>query len=100
LPLAIRWRRELPATDDRAGVLHLADKSAPGSTRGLSETYAARLDALPPVPRPFKTLPQTIVARTAHWVEPRLVAEVRYTEWTSDGSLRARCKQLKRNSRK
>ena len=24
----------------------------------------------------------------AHWVEPRLVAEVRYTEWTGDGSLR------------
>jgi bifunctional non-homologous end joining protein LigD len=30
----------------------------------------------------------TIVARTAHWIEPRLVAEVRYSEWTGDGSLR------------
>ena len=46
------------------------------------------LDALGRVPRPFKTLPVTIVARTAHWVEPRLVAEVRYSEWTGDGSLR------------
>jgi len=24
----------------------------------------------------------------SHWVEPRLVAEVRYAEWTSEGSLR------------
>ena len=28
------------------------------------------------------------VARGTHWVEPRLVAEVRYSEWTADGSLR------------
>lgn len=28
------------------------------------------------------------VARGARWVEPRLVAEVRFTEWTGDGSLR------------
>lgn len=28
------------------------------------------------------------VARSARWVEPRLIAEIRFTEWTSDGSLR------------
>src|SRR6185369_9759250 len=26
--------------------------------------------------------------RDAHWVAPRLVAQVRFTEWTSDGKLR------------
>lgn len=26
--------------------------------------------------------------RSAHWVEPELVAEVGFTEWTSDGKLR------------
>ena len=26
--------------------------------------------------------------RDAHWVQPRLVAQVRFTEWTSDGKLR------------
>src|SRR5207247_549432 len=26
--------------------------------------------------------------RDAHWVKPRLVAQVRFTEWTSDGKLR------------
>jgi bifunctional non-homologous end joining protein LigD len=35
---------------------------------------------------PFTTKPKT--ATTAHFVEPRLVAQVRFTEWTRDGSLR------------
>src|SRR5207248_1188235 len=26
--------------------------------------------------------------RDAHWVKPRLVAQVRFTEWTADGKLR------------
>ena len=33
-----------------------------------------------PVPRRY--------ARGAHWVEPRLVGEVAFTEWTADGSMR------------
>jgi len=28
------------------------------------------------------------LAERAHWVEPRLVAEVQFTEWTSDGTIR------------
>jgi bifunctional non-homologous end joining protein LigD len=27
-------------------------------------------------------------ARDAHWTQPRLVGEVTFTEWTSDGSMR------------
>ena len=27
-------------------------------------------------------------ARGAHWVQPRLVGEVAFTEWTADGSMR------------
>jgi bifunctional non-homologous end joining protein LigD len=73
---------------DRAGVLHLAGKVGTGFDEKTLGDLRRRLDALPQMPRPFKTLPVTIVARTAHWVEPRLVADVRYTEWTSDGSLR------------
>jgi bifunctional non-homologous end joining protein LigD len=30
----------------------------------------------------------TIPERTAHWVEPRLVGQVAFTEWTADGQLR------------
>lgn len=36
-------------------------------------------------PRPADLIPET---KTTTWVEPRLVCEVRYTEWTPDGVLR------------
>ena len=50
----------------------------------------AILDKLRPLARatpPFDagTLP---TGRGHHWVEPRLVAEVRFTDWTADGGLR------------
>lgn len=35
---------------------------------------------------PFKTGKPP--SRSAHWVEPKLVAEVEFTEWTRDGKLR------------
>ena len=39
---------------------------------------------------PFPTPPKMprVRARDLHWVEPRLVAEVEFTEWTGDGLLR------------
>ncbi len=37
------------------------------------------------VPLPAEQIPET---KTTTWVEPRLVAEVRYREWTPDGLLR------------
>ena len=37
---------------------------------------------------PFHNPPQGAEARGAHWVKPVLVAEVSFTEWTADGTLR------------
>jgi len=37
---------------------------------------------------PFTPPPPGALARRAHWVEPRLVAEVQFTEWTGDGKIR------------
>src|SRR5207244_4308662 len=37
---------------------------------------------------PFHNPPRGAEARRAHWVKPRLVAEVAFTEWTDDGTLR------------
>src|ERR1041385_7129914 len=37
--------------------------------------------------RPFKEVPNEV--RKATWVEPRLVCEIRFNEWTSDNKLRA-----------
>ena len=33
-------------------------------------------------------LPKGVSKKGVHWVEPRLVAQVRYAEWTSDAILR------------
>jgi bifunctional non-homologous end joining protein LigD len=37
---------------------------------------------------PFDPAPPGALAKRAHWVEPRLVAEVQFTEWTGDGKIR------------
>jgi len=37
---------------------------------------------------PFDPSPPAPVARTSHWVKPRLVCEVKFGEWTADGILR------------
>jgi bifunctional non-homologous end joining protein LigD len=57
---------------------------------GFDEAMLGRLrDALEPLARP--TSPFEVggpAGRGHHWVEPRLVCEVRFTEWTKDGGLR------------
>lgn len=53
--------------------------------RSLAST-AALLDPLARATSPFGKPPKT--ETKAHWVEPRLVAEVSFAEWTRDGILR------------
>ena len=57
---------------------------------GFDEEGLKRLwEALQPLARstsPF--LAKSPTGRGHHWVEPRLVCEVRFTEWTEDGGLR------------
>jgi bifunctional non-homologous end joining protein LigD len=83
------------------GALHLGVYDGPASAPRL--VYVSKvgtgfddallrtiLDKLRPLARatpPFDTgtLP---TGRDHHWVEPRLVAEVRFTDWTEDGGLR------------
>jgi bifunctional non-homologous end joining protein LigD len=48
---------------------------------------SARLKPLARKSNPFKGVPAP-VTRTARWVEPKLVAEIAYTEFTDDGILR------------
>jgi bifunctional non-homologous end joining protein LigD len=47
-----------------------------------------RLEPLAVDSPPFADPPRGAEARGAHWVKPRLVAEVQFTEWTDDGRLR------------
>ena len=57
---------------------------------GLSAQVAARLQAdldartSCPLPQP----PPRTAGRTVHWVEPRVVVEVQFASWTSEGRLR------------
>lgn len=70
---------------ERDGSLRYAGKVGTGfDTRALEDLYERMLPlrvARPPVADPPR-MPE------ATWIEPVLVAEVRYTEWTSDGKLR------------
>ena len=78
------------------GALHLALRQGGGWRyagsvgTGFSESdlsaIAARLRSLPPRPAPHGT--EVPKGSGDHWVEPELVAEVRYLEWTEDGRLR------------
>ena len=54
-------------------------------------TLASVYKALKPLVQkepPFHNPPRGAEARRAHWVKPELVAEVAFTEWTEDGTLR------------
>jgi bifunctional non-homologous end joining protein LigD len=54
-------------------------------------TLADLIRQLAPLERdtsPFSTPVPAMYARDAHWVEPRPVGEVAFTEWTGDGSMR------------
>lgn len=47
-----------------------------------------KLDQISQVSMPFAVKPKDPGLREAHWAKPLLVAEVQFTEWTADGSIR------------
>ncbi len=47
-----------------------------------------RLDQIAQTAMPFSVKPKDPGLRHAHWAKPELVAEVAFTEWTADGSIR------------
>jgi bifunctional non-homologous end joining protein LigD len=72
---------------DAAGRLSYVGNVGTGFSR---EVASALLDKLKPLATdrcPFAERP-TKHARTSHWVSPKLVAEVRFSEWTDDGRMR------------
>jgi len=70
--------------DEESGTLRYAGNVGTGFDEALLRSIKAKLEALatdkPPiaVPRGVK----------GHWVRPKLVAEVAFTEWTDDGRIR------------
>ena len=71
---------------DEGGALRYAGKVGTGFTTAMARDLRRRLEALARTVRPFAPGPG--VPRGARFVEPRLVAQVRFTEWTRDGRMR------------
>lgn len=67
------------------GRLRYAGKVGTGFTDAALRDLAARLEPLRSADSPFD---DPVRERDVTWVEPRLVAQVGFTEWTRDGRLR------------
>ena len=75
----------LLAVNDKAGKLQYAGNVGTGfDTRRLEDLYA-QLKALEQAKTPLAAIPKGV---KGHWVKPRLIAEVAFTEWTGDGRIR------------
>jgi bifunctional non-homologous end joining protein LigD len=68
--------------------LHYVGKVGTGFTDEALVELTRRLTALERADSPFVDRVPTVDARDAHWVEPGVVGEVRFGEWTRDGRLR------------
>jgi bifunctional non-homologous end joining protein LigD len=68
------------------GQLWYAGKVGTGFDDRTLADLRKRLDRLETGADPFGQ--EGIAGPGIHWVEPRLVAQVRFTEWTGDGKLR------------
>jgi bifunctional non-homologous end joining protein LigD len=71
----------------RDGQLEYAGKVGTGFDTDTLHDLGAQMRALKRSDPPFAN-PQSIKERDVTWVEPKLVAEVGFTEWTRDGRLR------------
>ena len=73
---------------DEQGALHYAGRVGTGFDDGDLGELAARLRPLKRAAALVKALPKGASLKGVHWTEPRLVAEVRYANWTADKVLR------------
>lgn len=69
-------------------VLRFAGAVGTGFDDATLHDLACRLQLLETPEPPFRSPVPAAVRRTAVWVQPVLVAEVAFTEWTADGLLR------------
>src|SRR5450631_2300790 len=70
------------------GKLRYSGKVGTGFNDKLLASLRRTLDALVQESAPFVNPPRGFEAKGVHWVKPRLVAEISFTEWTQDGTLR------------
>ncbi len=70
----------------RGGYLQFAGKVGTGFTAKTLAKLYHKLQSLKYDACPFQALPSAV--RKANWVEPTLVCQIRFSEWTRDGKLR------------
>ena len=68
--------------------LVFAGKVGTGFTVKSARELRTALNRLEVTATPFTPAPPGWLGRNAHWVKPRLVGEVEFTEWTADGKIR------------
>jgi bifunctional non-homologous end joining protein LigD len=78
----------LLAVNNEKGELVFAGKVGTGFNGLLLRDLRKRLDKLERKTPAFQNPPRGAEARRSHWVEPKLVGEVAFTEWTREGILR------------
>ncbi|MGE5615891.1 MAG: DNA ligase D, partial [Bacillota bacterium] len=70
---------------DEKGTLHYAGSVGTGFDEKLLRSIKAKLDTLATEEPPIRPVPRGV---KGHWIKPKLVAEVAFTEWTGDGRIR------------
>jgi len=70
------------------GSLVFSGKVGTGFTVKSARELRKRLEENAQPQSPFSPPPPGALGRIAHWVAPRLVAEVEFTEWTDEGKIR------------
>jgi bifunctional non-homologous end joining protein LigD len=70
------------------GKLVCAGRVGTGFTIKQRLDLQKQLDKIARATSPFETLPKDPGLRGAVWTDPKLVAEVEFSEWTEDGSIR------------
>jgi len=73
---------------DGAGELQYAGRVGTGFDAARLSSVKQALDAHASRHRPFASAPRERSGTPVHWVEPVLVAECNFAEWTSDGIVR------------
>jgi bifunctional non-homologous end joining protein LigD len=71
---------------DKDGVLQYAGNVGTGFNDATLRDLSKKLAAIETDENPFP--PKKVTGRTNHWVKPKLVAEVTFSEWTNTGSVR------------
>lgn len=70
------------------GKLRYAGRVGTGFDRSLLHSTYEQLRQLELRSSPFAEMPAGVRRADTHWVKPQLVAEISFSEWTSDGMLR------------